>query len=109
MGTYALLVLAIAIEVGATVALKASHGMTRLIPAAIVVTGYAISFFLVSIVLKRLDLGLVYATWSAVGTAAIAVIGIWFYDDAVTPWRIGGLLMVVLGVVMLNLSGGHAS
>ena len=109
MGTYALLIVAIAIEVAATTALKASNGMSRLVPAIIVVVGYAISFYMVAVLLKRLDLGLVYATWSAVGTAAIALIGIKFYDDAVTPWRIAGLLMVVIGVVMLNLSAGHAS
>jgi small multidrug resistance pump len=75
----------------------------------VVIIGYAISFYLVSLVLKRLDLGLVYATWSALGTAAIALIGVWYYDDAVTVGRIAGLLLVVVGVVILNLSGGHAS
>jgi small multidrug resistance pump len=74
-----------------------------------VVLGYGISFYLVAKVLKRLDLGLVYATWSALGTAAVAMIGVWIYDDTVTIWRIAGLLLIVAGVMMLNLSGGHAS
>jgi small multidrug resistance pump len=109
MGTYALLLVAIATEVVATSSLKASHGFTRPGPSLVVIIGYAISFYLVSLVLKRLDLGLVYATWSALGTAAIALIGIWYYDDAVTVGRIAGLLLVVVGVVILNLSGRHAS
>jgi multidrug transporter EmrE-like cation transporter len=109
MGTYALLLIAIAIEVVATTALKASHGMSRLVPSVIVIVGYVISFYLVALVLKRLDLGLVYATWSALGTAAVAVIGVWIYDDAVTVWRVAGLFLILIGVMMLNLSGGHAS
>jgi small multidrug resistance pump len=109
MGTYALLLVAIATEVVATSSLKASQGFTRPGPSMVVIIGYAISFYLVSLVLKRLDLGLVYATWSALGTAAIALIGVWYYDDAVTVGRIAGLLLVVVGVVILNLSGGHAS
>jgi small multidrug resistance pump len=109
MGTYALLLVAIATEVVATTSLKASHGFTRLGPSLVVVAGYAISFYLVAKVLKRLDLGLVYATWSALGTAAVAMIGVWIYDDTVTIWRIAGLLLIVAGVMMLNLSGGHAS
>jgi small multidrug resistance pump len=109
MGTYGLLLAAIAIEVVATTALKASHGMTRLWPSVIVVVGYVISFYMVAVLLKRMDLGLVYATWSALGTAAIAVIGVTFYDDVVTVWRVAGLFLIIAGVMLLNLSGGHAS
>jgi multidrug transporter EmrE-like cation transporter len=109
MSTYGLLLAAIAIEVVATTALKASHGMTRLVPSVIVVVGYVVSFYLVAILLKRMDLGLVYATWSALGTAAIAIIGVVIYDDALTIWRVAGLFLIIAGVMLLNLSGGHAS
>ena len=109
MGTYGLLLAAIAIEVVATTALKASHGMTRLVPSVIVVVGYVVSFYMVAILLKRLDLGLVYATWSALGTAAVAIIGVVIYDDALTIWRVAGLFLIIAGVMLLNLSGGHAS
>jgi len=109
MGTYALLLVAIAIEVVATTALKASDGMTKLIPSVIVVVGYVVSFYMVAVILKRMDLGVVYATWSALGTAAIAIIGVVLYDDAMTIWRAAGLIMIIAGVMLLNLSGGHAS
>ena len=109
MGTYGLLLVAIAIEVVATTALKASHGMTRLVPSVIVVVGYVISFYMVAILLKRMDLGLVYATWSALGTAAVAIIGVVIYDDALTIWRVAGLFLIIAGVMLLNLAGGHAS
>jgi multidrug transporter EmrE-like cation transporter len=109
MGTYALLLVAIAIEVVATTALKASDGMSKLIPSVIVIIGYVVSFYMVAVILKRMDLGVVYATWSALGTAAIAIIGVVIYDDAMTIWRAAGLILIIAGVMLLNLSGGHAS
>ena len=109
MGTYALLLVAIAIEVVATTALKASDGMSKLIPSVIVIIGYVVSFYMVAVILKRMDLGVVYATWSALGTAAIAIIGVVIYDDSLTIWRVAGLFLIIIGVMMLNLSGGHAS
>lgn len=109
MGTYGLLLAAIAIEVVATTALKASDGMSKLVPSVIVIVGYVVSFYMVAVILKRMDLGVVYATWSALGTAAIAIIGVVIYDDAMTIWRAAGLIMIIAGVMLLNLSGGHAS
>ena len=109
MGTYGLLLAAIAIEVVATTALKASDGMSKLVPSVIVIVGYVISFYMVAVILKRMDLGVVYATWSALGTAAIAIIGVVIYDDAMTIWRAAGLILIIAGVMLLNLSGGHAS
>jgi len=109
MGTYALLLVAIAIEVVATTALKASDGMSKLVPSVVVVVGYVVSFYMVAVILKRMDLCVVYATWSALGTAAIAIIGVVIYDDAMTIWRAAGLILIIAGVMLLNLSGGHAS
>jgi small multidrug resistance pump len=109
MGTYGLLLVAIAIEVVATTALKASDGMSKLVPSVIVIVGYVVSFYMVAVILKRMDLGVVYATWSALGTAAIAIIGVTIYDDALTIWRVAGLFLIIAGVMLLNLSGGHAS
>lgn len=108
MGIYALLFLAIAVEVIATTALKASDGFTRLGPGAVVVVGYSISFYLMTIILRRLDLGIVYATWSALGTAGVAMIGVSVYGETMTLWRAAGLLLVIIGVVILNISGTTA-
>ena len=66
------LAFAIASEVIATLALKSSEGFTRPLPAAIVVVGYGLSFWLLALVLKHFSVGTTYAIWSAVGTAAIA-------------------------------------
>ena len=85
------LALAIATEVIATLALKASEGFSRPVPAAIVVVGYGISFFLLALVLKHFSVGTTYAIWSAVGTAAIALAGIALYGETANALKIASL------------------
>ena len=101
------LALAIASEVIATLALKTSEGFSRPLPAAIVVVGYGISFFLLALVLKHLSVGTTYAIWSAVGTAAIALIGIVAYGEGANLLKLASLGLIVLGVVGLNAAGAH--
>src|SRR3954452_16363140 len=101
------LTLAITSEVIATLALKASEGFSRPLPAAIVVVGYGISFFLLALVLKHLSVGTTYAVWSAVGTAAIAVVGIVAYGEGANLLKIASLGLIILGVVGLNAAGAH--
>src|SRR3954447_9501177 len=98
---------AIASEVIATLALKASDGLSRPLPAAIVVVGYAISFWLLALVLKHLSVGTTYAVWSAAGTAAIALIGVVAYGETANALKLASLGLIVLGVVGLNAAGGH--
>jgi len=99
-----LLSLAISSEVAATLALKASDGFSRPLPAAIVIVGYAVSFWLLALVLKHLSVGTTYAVWSAVGTAAIALIGIVAYGEAANVLKIASLALIVVGVVGLNVA-----
>jgi small multidrug resistance pump len=101
------LTLAIASEVIATIALKSSEGFSRPLPAAIVVVGYGISFFLLALVLKHMSVGTTYAVWSAVGTAAIAIIGIVAYGEGANLLKIASLGLIILGVVGLNAAGAH--
>ena len=105
--TALLLTLAIACEVIATLALKASEGFSRPLPAVIVVAGYAISFWLLALVLKHLSVGTTYAVWSAAGTAAIAMIGILAYGETANAMKIASLGLIVVGVVGLNAAGAH--
>jgi small multidrug resistance pump len=107
MSPVAWLLLAIASEVVATSALKASDGFSRLIPAIVVVIGYAASFYFLSLSLRDIPLGVVYAVWSGIGTAAIAVIGVVFFRETLGWVGIAGITLIVLGVVLLNLSGAH--
>ena len=101
------LLLAIGTEVVATSALKASDGFSRLMPSIVVVAGYATSFYFLSLSLRDIPLGVVYAVWSGIGTAAIALIGIVFFHETLGWVGVGGIVLIVLGVVLLNASGAH--
>ncbi len=98
---------AIAAEVIATVALKASDGFSRPVPSAVVVAGYLLSFWLLALVLKQLSVGTTYAIWSAAGTAAVALIGIAMYGQAASALKLASLGLIVLGVIGLNAAGAH--
>ncbi|TDC84925.1 multidrug efflux SMR transporter [Nonomuraea deserti] len=103
-----LLALAIASEVLATSALKLSNGFTHLGWSAVVAAGYIVSFVLLAQALKlHLEVGTAYAVWSGAGTAAIALIGAAFLGETLTPLKIGGILLIIGGVVVLNLAGAH--
>ena len=102
-----MLTFAIAAEVIATVALKASDGFSRPLPMAIVVVGYGISFWLLALVLKHFSVGTTYAIWSAVGTALIVTIAVLFLGEVLTVVKVLGLVLIVAGVVILNLAGAH--
>lgn len=105
---WVLLGAAIATEVVGTLALRASDGMSRLVPAIIVVTGYVASFGFLAVVLKTLPVGIVYAIWSAVGIAAVAVLGKIMFGDPVPPLAAVGMVLIVGGVVLVSLSGATA-
>ncbi|WP_442941476.1 DMT family transporter [Nocardia sp. NBC_00403] len=103
-----LLALAIASEVTATVSLKISDGFSKLVPSIIVVIGYGAAFYFLSQALKRgMAIGVAYGIWSAVGVAAIAIIGVLFLDERLTLVQIGGIGLVILGVLALELGGVH--
>jgi small multidrug resistance pump len=101
------LALAIATEVAGTVALKFTDGFSRLTPSAVVVLGYGLSFVFLSLTLRGLSLGVTYAVWAGIGTAAIAVIGMVALGEPINAVRLGSIVLIVAGVVGLNLAGGH--
>ena len=102
-----LLTIAIASEVAATVSLRYSDGFSKPLPSAIVVVGYAISFWLLALVLRELSVGTTYAIWAGAGTAAIAVIGIVALGEPATAVKLASIVLIVAGVIGLNLSGAH--
>ena len=110
MNAWLSLGLAILAEVIATSALKASEGFTHLWPSVIVVAGYAVAFYCLSLTLRQIPLGIAYAVWSGAGTALIALIGIVVYRQKLDPAAICGIALIVAGVLVLNLfskSGTH--
>lgn len=100
---YALLAIAIVAEVIATSALRASEGFTRLLPAVVVLLGYGISFYCLSLTLKSLPVGIVYAIWSGVGIVLITLVAIVMYRQVPDLAAVAGLGLIVAGVVVLNL------
>ncbi|MFF3505074.1 DMT family transporter [Streptomyces sp. NPDC003247] len=104
---YVTLAGAIAAEVAATTAMKYSHGFTRLWPSLVTALGYVVSFSLLSQTLKTVGIGTAYAIWSGIGTAAIAVLGLLLFGEALTLTKVAGILLIVAGVVVLNVGGAH--
>jgi small multidrug resistance pump len=102
------LALAIGTEVVATTALKLSHGFQHLGWAAVVVIGYGISFYALSISLRTIPLGVVYAVWSGVGTAVIVVIGWVLFREVLDSVKLAGIGLIIIGVVMLNGIGSSS-
>jgi small multidrug resistance pump len=99
------LIAAIVFEVAGTTALKLSNGFSRLLPSLFMALFYGLSFTLFSLALKKIDVGIGYATWAALGTGAIAVIGIIWFKEPLTLIKIISLLLIILGVIGMNLGG----
>ena len=100
-----MLVVAIATEVIGTLALRASAGFTQVVPAAVTVATYLVSIVLLAIVLKTMPVGIVYAIWSAVGIALVAVLGRVIFGDPVPPLAALGMVLIVGGVTLVGFSG----
>lgn len=103
MQHWLILGIAIVSEVIATSALKASDGFTRLLPSVIVVVGYGIAFYCLALVLRTLPVGIVYAIWSGVGVALIALVGWLLYGQTLDLPAVVGIGLIVAGVAVLNV------
>lgn len=103
MEAYIYLLIAIAGEVIGTSALKASDGMSKLLPSLIVIVGYALTFWSLSIALKTLPVGIVYAIWSGLGIISIVLIGVYVFNESFTLLHLLGTALILLGVGVLML------
>jgi len=103
MTTYIYLATAIVAEVVATSALKSSAGFSKLLPSIVVVAGYGTAFYFLSLTLRTMPIGIVYAVWSGVGVALISVIGWLVFKQSMDLAAIIGITLIVLGVVILNV------
>lgn len=102
---YVFLLAAIAAEVFATSTLKATEGFSRLWPTVACLAGYLVSFAALSQAVKDIPVGVAYALWSALGTAAIVAIGAAFLGEPITVVKVVGVGLIVAGVVTLNVGG----
>lgn len=92
-------------ETGFAVLLKQSHGITRLWPTAGFAACALISFALLTIALKHLEVGSAYAVWTGLGAAGTAVTGMWVLGESVSAAKLISIGLILAGVVGLNLAG----
>jgi small multidrug resistance pump len=96
---------AIVAEVAATIALRGIAGAARPLPVLAVVVGYVVSFTLLTFALRTLNVGPVYAVWSGVGTAGVAVTAAVLYGERLNLTAVTGIALIIIGVVVLTSSG----
>lgn len=106
-GAAVLLTLAISVEVGATALLPRARGFTDPGWTAVVLAGYALSIWLLAMIVRTFPVSVTYAIWSGAGTAVVAIIGVLFLGESMTWVKAVSLGAIVLGVVGLNLVGAH--
>ncbi|MCP4009159.1 MAG: multidrug efflux SMR transporter [Proteobacteria bacterium] len=100
---YLYLTIAIVTEVVATSALKASAEFTKLFPSLIVIVGYGISFYFMTLVLRTIPIGITYAVWSGVGIVLVAVVGALLYRQVPDLPAIIGMGLIIIGVVVIHV------
>jgi len=103
MNKWIFLGLAIISEVIATTSLKSTEGFTKLIPSVIVVVGYTAAFYFVSLTLDTLPVGIVYAIWSGVGIALVAIISVVILDQKIDAGAVVGMGLIIAGVIVMRV------
>jgi small multidrug resistance pump len=98
------LLIAIIFGVGGTICMKLSHGLTQAKYVAYLCIFYAISFVALTFAMQYIELSVVYAVWSGVGTVLVATIGIMYFNESVSTRKILFLALIVLGIIGIHLS-----
>lgn len=105
MKAYLFLAAAIALELVSTSLLKASEGFSRLYPSIGTLFGFGAAFYMLSLALNHIPLGVAYAIWSGVGTAVTAAIGVLVWKEQLSLNTLAGIVLIIAGVIVLNLKG----
>ena len=100
--TYAILLIAIFCEVAGTMLLPVSNNFTRVLPTVCLALFYLTSFYLMTFVMDKIPIAIVYATWSGLGVFTIAILGYFFFKQTLAWQAIVGLFLIVLGVILVN-------
>jgi len=99
-----ILLLAGLMEVGWAVGLKYTESFTRLIPSVLTLVAMAISLWLISITLKTLPMGTVYAVWTGIGAVGTVIVGIVLFNEPATLGRLICLGLIVAGIAGLKIT-----
>jgi small multidrug resistance pump len=105
---WAVLSLAILLEVGGTTSMRLSEGLTRLTPSVLIFVFYAGSFALNAMVIRTLGLSVVYAVWSGVGTVLTSLIGYLYFKEPASALKVGSAALIVLGVLGMHAASRQA-
>ena len=97
------LAIAIIAEVTATSALKGSEEFTKLIPSIIVLIGYGISFYFMTLILRIIPIGITYALWSGLGIVLVTIVGIFLYKQIPDTAAVIGMSLIVSGVIIIHI------
>ena len=100
--TYTYLFIAIFCEVAGTMLLPVSQNFTKVIPTVCLAVFYLVSFYLMTFVMDKLPIAIVYATWSGLGVFTIAILGYFFFKQTLAWQAIVGLFLIVIGVILVN-------
>ena len=100
--TYLFLSGAVFCEVAGTMLLPATQNFTRLVPTSILAVCYLLAFYLLTFVVNKLPIAIVYATWSGLGIFTIAILGYIFFKQNLSWHAVLGLFFIVLGVILVN-------
>lgn len=102
MKGFPFLLIAILSETIATSALKSSEEFTKLVPSIVVVVGYLISFYFLSLSLRTIPIGVAYAIWAGLGIVLITLAGIFIFKQVPDLPAVIGLVLILIGVVLIN-------
>lgn len=100
---YLYLAIAIFAEVVATSALKASAEFTKPIPSIIVIVGFLVALYFLTLVLRTIPIGITYAIWSGLGVVLVGLVAFFLYKEVPDTPAIIGMGLIILGVVVINL------
>ncbi|MDP9567602.1 UNVERIFIED_ORG: small multidrug resistance pump [Kosakonia oryzae] len=95
--------IAIVVEVIATTALKSSDSFTRLLPSIISIAGYCIAFWCLTIPMRTIPTGIIYAIWSGAGIVLIGIVGWLVHGQKLDLPAMLGMGLIIAGVVIINL------
>lgn len=102
-----LLIIAGLLEVGWAIGLKATEGWTRLVPSLLTIGSMVLSFILLSQALKTLPISVAYAVWVGIGSIGVAVVGMMFMGEGVSPVKLLCIGLIFAGIIGLKLTANH--
>ncbi len=106
MNAYIILFAAIACEVMGAMLLPASQNFTKIIPTTSLTLSYILSFYLLALIVQRIPLPILYASWAGLGVCSVAVLNYLFYKEALSWQTVIGLFLIIVGVSLVNIFKG---